>query len=117
MLHCPANHTVKQLTTRDTRSWRGDSGRVLSTSQNRRIDAWCDDIGDFEQQITPRLEEVERASPGQLVGKEYRLKDRERLKDKAAMSLEAAPGSSVDRLLTNIPDAVRFTLQYDEHDY
>jgi len=101
----------------DPGSWRGDSGRLLSASQNRRIDAWCDNVSDCEQRITQRLEEVERASPGQLVGKEYRIKGRDRLKDKAAMSLEAAPGSGLDRLLSNVPDAVRFTLQYDEHDY
>lgn len=98
-------------------SWRGDSGRALSASQNRRVDAWCDDIGSCEQRITPRLEEVERASSGHLAGKEYRIKGRDRLKDKAATSLEGAPGSGVDRLLANVPDAVRFTLQYDEHGY
>lgn len=43
----------------DPGSWRGDSGRLLSASQNRRIDAWCDNVSDCEQRITQRLEEVE----------------------------------------------------------
>lgn len=101
----------------DPGSWRGDSGRLLSASQNRRIDAWCDDVSDCEQRITGRLEEVERASPGQLVGKEYRIKGRDRLKDKIAAVLEHNSDADVDHVLAHVPDVVRYTMQYGSRDY
>lgn len=98
-------------------SWRGDSGRTLSPEQNRQVDAYCDNLSAREQQITGRLEAVEHSSSGQLVGKEFRRKAPDRLKDKVATALEGAPGAGADRLLANIPDAARYTLQYDERDY
>jgi hypothetical protein len=98
-------------------SWRGDSGRALSASQNRRIDAWCDEIGDCEQRITQRLEEVEQASSGQLAGKEYRIKGRDRLKDKTAAVLEYNIGADVGQVLAQVPDVVRYTMQYGASNY
>jgi hypothetical protein len=98
-------------------SWRGDSGRALSASQNRRIDAWCDEIGDCEQRITQRLEEVEQASSGQLAGKEYRIKGRDALKDKVAARLENDFDLDLDGAVTSVHDAVRYTYRYDDETY
>jgi hypothetical protein len=98
-------------------SWCGDSGRTLSPEQNRQVDAYCDDLSDREQQITARLGDLERSSSGHLVGKEFRRKNPDRLKDKVAAALEGAPAASAGRLLATIPDAVRYTLQYDEREY
>ncbi len=101
----------------DPGSWRGDSGRLLSASQNRRIDAWCDNVSDCEQRITQRLEEVERASPGQLVGKEYRIKGRDALKDKVAARLEDDFDLDIDNVVASVHDAIRYTCRYDDEIY
>jgi hypothetical protein len=60
-------------------SWCGDSGRRLSARDNTCADARCDQIAKAEAQITTRVEETERASAGELAGKDYRLKGRDRL--------------------------------------
>ncbi len=51
-----------------------------------------------------------------LVGFENRLKDRDRVKGKIAESL-AAKGRTVAEAMQLIPDAIRYTFQYDEADY
>ena len=98
-------------------SWRGDSGRPLSARDNASVDACCDRIAKAETRITTRVEDAERASAGGLVGKEFRLKERDSLKDKVAAAREGASGADFDRILANVHDAVRYTLQYDEADY
>lgn len=95
-------------------SWRGDSGRTLSPEQNRQVDAFCDDVSDREQQITARLEDLERTSPGHLVGKEFRRKGPDRLKDKVSAVLEHNVGADVQQVLADVPDVIRYTLQYGE---
>jgi hypothetical protein len=98
-------------------SWRGDGGRPLSARDNASVDACCDRIAKAEDRITSRVEDTERASAGGLVGKEFRLKERDSLKDKVAAAREGASGADFDRILANVHDAVRYTLQYDEADY
>jgi hypothetical protein len=98
-------------------SWRGDSGRTLNPRDNAQVEAGCDRIAQAESRITDRMEDAERASEGLLAGKEFRLKDRDRLKDKVAAAREGAPGADSIRILANIHDAVRYTLQYDDSDY
>jgi hypothetical protein len=51
-----------------------------------------------------------------LVGFENRLKDTDRVKDKIAESL-AVKGRTVTEAMQLIPDAIRYTFQYDEADY
>jgi hypothetical protein len=51
-----------------------------------------------------------------LVGFENRLKESERVKDKVAESL-AAKGRTVAEAMQLIPDAIRYTFQYDEAAY
>ena len=51
-----------------------------------------------------------------LVGLGNRLKDRDRVKEKVAESL-AAKGRTVAEAMQLIPDAIRYTFQYDEADY
>jgi hypothetical protein len=97
--------------------WRGDSGRRLSARDNAYADAVCDRIAKAEAQITTRVEEAERTSAGELAGKDFRLKGRDRLKDKVAAAREGAPGADFDQLTANIHDAVRYTLRYDDADY
>jgi hypothetical protein len=51
-----------------------------------------------------------------LVGFENRLKERDRVKGKIAESL-AAKGRTVAEAMHLLPDAIRYTFQYDEADY
>ena len=97
--------------------WRGDSGRRLSAGDNAYADTGCDRIAKAESQITTRVEEAERTSAGELAGKDFRLKGRDRLKEKIAAAREGAPGADFDQLSANIHDAVRYTLRYEDADY
>jgi len=98
-------------------SWRGDSGRTLSARDNTYADAQCDRIAKAEAQITTRVEETERASAGELAGKDYRLKGRDRLKDKMSAELAINADADVDEVVASVHDGVRYTLQYDDAEY
>ena len=98
-------------------SWRGDSGRHLPARENREINTACEQVANCEVQITKEVESTEQVAAGKLVGKEHRLKGRDRLKDKVAAAREDAPEAKLDRLIENIHDAIRYTLQYDEASY
>jgi hypothetical protein len=98
-------------------SWRGDSGRPLSARENAQVDERCDRIAKAETRITGLMEDTERASRGELAGKEFRLKERDRLKDKVAAAREGASNADCTRILANVYDAVRYTLQYNDANY
>jgi hypothetical protein len=98
-------------------SWCGDSGSPLSARNNAHVDASCDQIAKAETRITDRVEDTERASVGGLVGKEYRLKERDRLKDKVAAELATNFDADVYEVVASVHDGVRYTLQYDEAEY
>jgi hypothetical protein len=97
--------------------WRGDSGRRLSARDNAYADAVCDRIAKAEAQITTRVEEAERTSAGELAGKDFRLKGRDRLKDKVAGELATNADADVDEVVASVHDGVRYTLQYDDAKY
>ena len=98
-------------------SWRGDSGRSLNARENAHVDAWCDRIAKAEEGTTSRMEDTERASAGELVGKKYRLKESDRVKEKVAAAQEVASNADPDRILADVHDSVRYTLQYSEATY
>jgi hypothetical protein len=98
-------------------SWRGDSGRSLNPRDNAHVDAACDRIAKAEARITERVEDTERASVGSLAGKEFCRKEPGSLKDKVAAAREGASNADCDRILANVHDAVRYTLQYNHDDY
>ena len=98
-------------------SWRGDSGRTLNARENAEVDAWCDRIAKAEEHITSRIEDTERASAGELAGKKYCLKEQDRVKEKVAAAHEVASNADSDRILADVHDAVRYTLQYSDADY
>ena len=98
-------------------SWRGDSGRSLNPRDNAHVDAACGRIAKAETGITERVEDTERASVGSLAGKEFCRKEPGSLKDKVAAAREGASNADCDRILENVHDAVRYTLQYNHDDY
>ena len=97
--------------------WRGDSGRTLNAPENAHVDAWCDRIAEVEERLTSRMEDTERASMGELAGMKHRLKEPDRVKEKVAAAHELASNADSDRILADVRDAVRYTLQYNDADY
>ena len=98
-------------------SWRGESGRALSARDNAHVDGRCDRIAKAEDLITSRVEDTERTSRGDLAGKEFRLKERDRLKDKVATDLATNIDADIDEVVSSVHDGVRYTLQYEDTEY
>ena len=98
-------------------SWRGDSGRALSARDNAQVDGRCDRIAKAEALITSRVEDTERGSRGDLAGKEFRLKERDRLKDKVATDLATNIDADIDEVVSAVHDGVRYTLRYEHTEY
>jgi len=99
-------------------SWRGDSNRFLDRAVNERIEAECDRIAAREQdKISPALRATESQDPDRrLVGFERRLKDRERIKEKVYLTIKES-SRSPENAVSLVPDAIRYTFQYDEVRY
>jgi hypothetical protein len=121
-------HEAKWPTSRDSvrpdrpdvsGAWRGESGRHLDAEANAEVDRGCARIREVgENVITPAMRAIEAEDPDRhLVALEYRLKGTERVKEKVAAELEARPGLSAAQALASVPDAIRFTLTYNDEHY
>ena len=99
-------------------SWGGEGDRFLEVADNNRVEAVCDLISEREQEkISPAMRAVESQDPDRhLIGFERRLKDRDRIKEKVADTMEEV-GSSAEEALSIVPDAIRYTFQYREARY
>jgi hypothetical protein len=99
-------------------SWRSDSNRYLDSSTNTRIEADCDRIVEREQEkISPAMRDIESQDPTRhLIGFEHRLKDRDRIKEKIYGMIQES-GFSAEEAVSRVPDAIRYTFQYDEAHY
>src|SRR4029077_5860674 len=99
-------------------SWRSDSNRYLDSSTNAQIEAECDRIVERERErVSPALREAETRDPDRpLVGFQYRLKERDRIKEKVAEAIETASPSPKEAV-SHLPDAIRYTFQYKEAHY
>jgi hypothetical protein len=99
-------------------SWRGDRERYLDPADNGRVEAACDRIARREREkISPAMREVESQDPDRhLVGFDYRLKGRDRIKDKVFRSIKNF-GRSPEQAVSRVPDAIRYTFQYREDRY
>jgi hypothetical protein len=99
-------------------SWRSDSNRFLDSSANARIEAECDRIVERERErVSPALREAESRDPDRhLVGFQYRLKERDRIKEKVAEAIEQY-GRSPMEAFSHLPDVIRYTFQYKEAHY
>jgi hypothetical protein len=99
-------------------SWHGDGNRVLASPVNERIEAECDRIAEREEQIlTPKVREVESQDPHRhLVGLEHCRKGRDRIKEKVCDNMRV-PGVSPEQAVSFVPDAIRFTFQFEEARY
>ena len=99
-------------------SWRSDSNRYLDSSTNAQIEAECDRIVEREQEkISPAMRDIEsQDSTRHLVGFEHRRKDRDRIKEKVYDDIDLL-GRSPREAISVLPDAIRYTFQYDEAHY
>jgi hypothetical protein len=100
-------------------SWRGEGGQRLDVAQNAEIDrgyARIREVG--ERAIIPGLRAVEAEDPTRnLAGFEHCFKRPDRLREKIADEIRSTPGTTSTQALSALPDAVRFTYQYEETAY
>jgi hypothetical protein len=99
-------------------SWHGEGDRVLNPADNERIEATCDRIVDREREkITPALRAIESQDPDRrLVGLKDCLKGRDRIKEKVCGTVNDYHRSP-EQAVSLVPDAIRYTLQYEEARY
>jgi hypothetical protein len=99
-------------------SWRGAGSRFLDASANERVDRGCDRVREIEENVlSPAMRRVEQQDTDrELAGFEYRLKGRERIKEKVAEDLNYK-GRSPEAAMSNMKDTVRYTFQYDFSEY
>ena len=94
-------------------SWRGDGDRFLKVADNSRVEAACDLIADREREkITPALRAIESQDPDRhLIGFDDSRKGRDRIKEKVHDAINRS-GARRRRLFRCVPDAIRYTFQY-----
>jgi len=85
---------------------------------NGRVKAECDRVAEREQdKISPPLRAIESQDPDRhLIGFEYRLKGQDRILEKVCAftnDLHMSPEEAVSL----VPDAIRYTFQYEETSY
>jgi hypothetical protein len=99
-------------------SWRGDNNQFFDRAINGELEELCNGIGELErEQISPRLRLVESCDPDRrLIGFEHRLKSRDRIKEKVYDDVTLL-GHSPEESISALPDAIRYTFQYEESRY
>jgi hypothetical protein len=99
-------------------SWRSDSNRYLDSVTNARIEAECARIVEREQEkISPAMRDTESQDPTRhLIGFEHRLKDRGGIKEKVCGTIDDF-NRSPEQAVSLVPDAIRYTFQYEEARY
>ena len=114
----PEEHPPVNRSTDPPGSWRSDSNRFLDTAANARIEAECDRIVEREQEkISPAMRDTENQDPSRhLIGFEHRRKGRDRIKEKVYDDMDLL-GRSPREAISVLPDAIRYTFQYDEAHY
>jgi hypothetical protein len=99
-------------------SWRSDSNRYLDSPTNAQIEAECARIVEREQEkISPAMRDIENQdSDRHLAGFRHRLKEGDRIKEKVHDNLNEY-SLSLNEAISFIPDAIRYTFQYEEARY
>jgi hypothetical protein len=100
-------------------SWSSGKARRLTPDQNNEASEACAGIHEEgERLIFPAMRRIESADPDrQLAGLEHMLKGADRLKEKVAERLRYHPDLAPRQAAADVPDAVRFTLEYSESHY
>jgi hypothetical protein len=89
-----------------------------SSAVERELADGCDKVQLAADGITCKLRAVEAQQPGRsLAGMQFCLKGRDRILEKATEYMRELPGFSPTQALAMVPDSVRYTFRYEEHDY
>ena len=112
----PEEHPLVDEADDSQRSSREDCDR--SPDSDDELERECDNIAERERRtVSPRLREVESCDADRhLIGFEFRLKGRDRIKEKIAKGMDEN-GLSAKEAVSSLPDAIRYTFQYDEIRY
>jgi hypothetical protein len=99
-------------------TWYGDRDRRLEPADNSQVEAACDRIAKCEEEkISPRMRAVESQDPNRhLIGFEHCRKGRDRIKEKV-FDFKTEKGHSLEKAVSLVPDAIRYTFQYRESRY
>jgi hypothetical protein len=111
--------------------WRGHRERwperpsegakwVLGPDQSKEAADAIGQIAAVERTISTDIKSVETDSNprGWLEGFSFRLKGQERLQEKIASAYEtSSPDATIGEIAGHIPDAIRYTFCFSEHDY
>jgi hypothetical protein len=99
-------------------SWVGEGNRILKPDENAQVEAACGRVADRERdRISPAMLAVEsQGSDKHLVGFDHRLKGHDRIKEKIYGNLKNF-GRSPEQAVSQVPDTIRYTLQYGEGRY
>jgi hypothetical protein len=94
------------------------SDQPMDGAANEELEQECDKIAEREEKrITPAMLEIESRDPDRhLVGFEFRRKGRDRIKEKVAEAIEQYGRSPIEAI-SDVPDALRYTFQYEEAHY
>jgi hypothetical protein len=99
-------------------SWRGDTGDYLSYEENLVTEQTLDRVRKAEPEVTRTMKTIEAEIPGaRLVGLENCLKGEDRFKEKVAKEVCAKPDRSISQIDHYVPDAMRYTYQFDSDHY
>jgi hypothetical protein len=100
-------------------SWTDGADRRLTREQNSDAARTCADIRKEGKEIVlPAMQHIEAADPSRrLAGLKHMLKGQDRLKEKIADILFVESRLTARQALAKIPDAVRFTLTYNQQGY
>jgi hypothetical protein len=99
-------------------SVRGDDDGIPDRAVNGRVESACDRVAEREREkISPALRAMESQDPDRhLIGFEYRLKGRDRIKEKVCDKMEEFDFSP-EEAVSSVSDAIRYTFQYREDRY
>jgi hypothetical protein len=101
-------------------SWRGNRNQYLDPEQHAQAEDEIAMVRRNEEVITGQMGDAERDNGygGYLVGLEFRLKGEDRLKEKIADHVETgAPDATIQEILLDIPDAIRYTFCAPRENY
>ena len=111
-------HQPVDRTNDEPGSWRGEGDQYLNAEENLVAGHTVERIRPVGEKVSASLQEVKAEVPGSdLVGLKFALKGEERFKEKVSDELQAKPDRSIATISENMPDAVRYTFQFDCDDY
>jgi hypothetical protein len=99
-------------------SWRGEGDQYLNAEEHLVAGHSLERIRPIEEKVSATVQEVEEEVPDcDLVGLGNRLKGEERFKEKVSDELRGKPYRSIAEITERMPDAIRYTFQFDADRY